>query len=191
MGVATSRGAAFSSGVGLGVVRFAGPPCGVGGVGFSAGRGGEPPGVPEGFTGGEAPGVPEGLAPSRFAGRDLLPAAVALGEVFGALGDLPGTFPPGDCLSPSRFGGTGFFPGAAAFGKVPGVTLAFGEPASGFIKLGGDFCPATVGGEPVALGDPATCPLLPICDFTKGVGFGKSFGGGLCSAKVFLSFSAS
>ena len=137
----------------------------------------------------DAPGVPEGFAPSRFGGADLFPAAVALGEAPGALGDPPGTFRLGDCFSPSRLGGTGFFPAAGGFGEAPGVTFAVGELAPGFIKLGGDFCPVTAGGEPVAPGDPVT--LLPICDFTKGVGFGKSFGGGFCSAMVFLSCSAS
>jgi hypothetical protein len=90
-----------------------------------------------------------------------------------------------------------FFPAAAAFGEAPGITFAFGEPAAGFNKLGGDFCPVTAGGEPlapgvpVAPGDPVTCALLRTCEFTKGVGFGRSFGGGFCSAMVFLSFSAS
>ena len=60
---------------------------------------------------------------------------------------VPEGFPP------SRFGGTGFFP-AANWAKHAGVTFAFGEPAPGFTKLGGVFCPATGVGEPVATGEP-------------------------------------
>ena len=112
------------------------------------------------------------------------------GVSFGALGAAPGAFPLGDCFcegeaavagfspgpvgeppgvgvgfAPIKFAGTDFFPAAAAFGEAPGITFAFGEPAPGFNKLGGDFCPVTAGGEPVAPGDPA-CPFLPICGFT-------------------------
>jgi hypothetical protein len=230
-GVAAGLGAFGFSGVPFGTL---GDPAGTfplgdcfgsagpGVVGFSPARVGEPPGVTEGCTVGEAPGVPAGFAPSKFAGTDLFPAAVALGEAPGALGDPPRTLRLGDCFSsgepgvvgfppgpvgeppgvpegfsPSRFGGMDFFPAAAAFGEAPGITFAFGEPAAGFNKLGGDFCPVIAGGEPlapgvpVAPGDPVTCALLRTCEFTKGVGFGRSLGGGFCSAMVFLSFSAS
>lgn len=85
----------------------------------------------------------------------------------------------------------GFFSAAAAFGVAPGVTFAFGDAAPGFSKLGGVFGPATAVGAPVAPGDPVTCPFLPIGGFTKGIGFGRAFGGGFCSAMVFLSSSAS
>ena len=129
------------------------------------------------------PGVGDGLEAFRFGG---IP--------FGALG-VPEGFTVGDAamegFAPSRFGGTGFFPGAGALGEATGETLALGEPAPGFTKLGGVFCPAAGVGEPVAPGDPATCPLLPVTGFTKGVGFGKSLGGGFCSAMVFLSSATS
>ena len=100
-------------------------------------------------------------------------------------------------FAPSRFGGTDLLAAPAAFGEAPGTTFGFGGPAPGFTKLGGSFCPIPAGGEPVTPGDtvapgePVTCPLLPNCRFTKGVGFGRSFGGGFCSAMVFLSNAAS
>jgi hypothetical protein len=90
----------------------------------------------------------------------------------------------------SRLGGKSFFPAVAVLSEAFGVTFAFGERTLGFNKLGGVFCPGAAAGEPGARGNPVTCPLLPICG-AKGVGFGKSFGGGFCSAMVFLSFSAS
>ena len=142
-------------------------------------------------------GVADGLGTFRFGGVP-----------FGAMGDAPGTFPLGVCLSPgeagavgfppdsvgerpgipdgfvpSRFGGTSFLPAVGAFAEVPGIAFALGELAPGFTKLAGAFCPAP--------DEPVTSPLLPICGFTKGVGFARSFGGGFCSAMVFLSFSAS
>ena len=76
-------------------------------------------------------------------------------------------------------------------GEAPGVIFAFGDRAPDFIKLGGVFCPAAEAGEPFAPGAPVPCPLLTTCGFAKGVGFGKSFGTGFCSAIVFLSFAAS
>jgi hypothetical protein len=91
----------------------------------------------------------------------------------------------------------GFFPAVGVLGVVPGVVFAFGKFAPGFIKLGGAFCPATGSGETVAVGDPVppgdplTPPLLTVCGCTRGAGFGRPFGGGFCSAMVFLSFSAS
>ena len=158
---------------GLGTFRFGGTPFGA--LGDPSGR----------FRLGDcfSPGEPVdvGFSPGPVGGPPSVPAGFTVGEA-------PGV-PAG--LAPSRFGGTGFFAAAAAFGEAPGVTFAFGELAPGFTKLGGVFGPATVAGEPVAPGVPVTFPLLPICGFTKGVGFGRSFGGGFCSAMVFLSFSAS
>lgn len=124
---------------------------------------------------------------------ELVVAGVPPG--FGGTPGVPGGFTVGEALpedfAPSRLGGTDFFPVAAAFGEAPGVTFAFGGRTLGFNKLGGVFCPATAVGEPGARGGLVIFPLLPICGFTKGVGFGRSFGGGFCSAMVFLSFSAS
>lgn len=118
---------------------------------------------------GEAPGVAEGFAVEEAPG--VLPGFTA--------GDPPGA-PEG--FTPKRFGGPGFFPAADAFGDPPGVTFAVGDfcpgPIPGFTKLGGVcFCPATALGEPVAPGDPA---FWATCGFTKGVGFGRSFGTGFC-----------
>jgi hypothetical protein len=185
-----SRGAAFTSGVVFGVIRVDGPPFEVGaGVvsGFFSGVGVAATwGVAEACgifcPGGRLPvGFGVGFPPGPVGGPPSVPAGFTVGEA-------PGV-PAG--LTPSRFGGTGFFPAAAALGEALGVTFAFGELAPGFNKLGGVFGPATAGGEPVAPGVPVTFPLLPICGFTKGVGFGRFFGGGFCSAMVFLSFSAS
>ena len=182
-----SRGAAFTSGVVFGVIRVDGLPFEVGaGVvsGFFSGVGVAATwGVTEACgifcPGGRLPvGFGVGFPPGPVGGPPSVPAGFTVGEA-------PGV-PAG--LTPSRFGGMGFFPAAAAFGEAPGVTFAFGEPAPRFSKLGGVLCPATAVGEPVA---PVTCPLLPVCRFTKGVGFDRSFGGGFCSAMVFLSFSAS
>ena len=205
---------------GLGAIRFGGVPLGVLGdppgtfpigddlstgelavVGFPLGSGGEPPGFPEVFPGGKAPCLSEGFAPIRFGGRAFFPATALLGEGLGV------TFPLGEPVTErfsvgkalgvpegfasSRLGGTSFFPATAEFGESPGVTFVFGERRLGFNKLGGVFCPATAAGEPGAPGDPVTCPLLPICGLANRVGFGKSFGGGFCSAMLFLSFSAS
>ena len=103
---------------------------------------------------GEPPGVPEGF---------IVAEAPGVPEGFAA----------------SRFGGMDFF-AAAAFGEAAGVIFAFGEPAPGFTV----FRPATAVGETVAPGDLVTCPLLPIWGFTKGVGFGRSFGGGFCLAMI-------
>jgi hypothetical protein len=180
-----------------------------GGTGFfPAGAVGEALGVTfpfgeaalERFSLGGAPAVPEGFATSRLGGKSFFPAVAVLSEAFGV------TFPFGECalegfaageapgvpeaFAPSRLGGMDLFPAAAAFGKAFGVTFAFGERTLGFNKLGGVFCPGAAAGEPGAPGNPVTCPLLPICG-AKVVGFGKSFGGGFCSAMVFLSFSAS
>ena len=117
------------------------------------------------------------------------PVVVGFPPAFGGPPRLPGGFTAGEALPegfpPSRLGGTGFFPAAAGSGEPPVVTSAFGERSPGFAKLG-VFCPGTV----VSLGDPGVFPL-PICGFTKGGGFGWSFGGGFCSAIVFLSFCAS
>jgi hypothetical protein len=152
---------------GLGAIRFGGVPFGAICAGtFPLGDclgTGEPVvvGFPPGFGG--TPGVTEGFA---------------AGEA------LPGTFVP------SRLGGADLLP-TAAFGEAPGVTFAFGERTLRFNKLEGVFCPATTAGEPGAPGGPVICPLLPICGFTKGVGVGRFFGGGFCSAMVFLSFCAS
>ena len=225
LGGATSCGAAFISGVGFGVVRFLGPPCGVGvGVaspffswlGVPAGGGvAETCGVicpggrlPVGFVVGLAtgwfsgivgwPGVADGFATFRFGGVPFgafgnPPRTFPVGNFFSS--DTPGGgFPPGpvgeppgvpEGFPPSRFGGTDLLAAPAAFGEAPGTTFAFGEPTPGFTKLGGSFCPIPAGGEPV------TCPLLPNCRFTKGVGFGRSFARGFCAAMVFLSSSAS
>ena len=84
----------------------------------------------------------------------------------------------------------GFLPGAGALGEGPGGTFTFGEVGLGFAKLGGGFCPGPGVGEPGATND-SVAPLLTTCGFAKGVGFGKSFGTGFCSAIVFLSFAAS
>src|ERR1700744_840156 len=92
---------------------------------------------------------------------------------------------PAEDFAPSRFGGPSFLPGVVAFGEAPGGVFAFGKPVPGFTKLLGVFRPAA------GVGAPATGPCVPICGFEKGVGFGRSLGGGFCSATVFLSFSAS
>ena len=87
-------------------------------------------------------------------------------------------------FGPIRLGGTGFFPGAGTLGEALGGTFAFGGLVPGFNKLGGIPCPAPGVGEPVATadlgarGDAGTWALFPICGFTGGVGFGRSFGGG-------------
>src|SRR5260221_5514687 len=90
-----------------------------------------------------------------------------------------------------RFGGTNFFP-VGAFGEPPGVALTVGtfSPglAVGFTRLGG-VCFWPITGEPVGLD--AACPFLRICGVGNGVGFGRSFGGGFCSAMVFFSLAAS
>lgn len=204
---------------GLGAIRFGGVPLGVlgdppgtfalgddlstgepGVVGFPTGSGGEPPSVPEVFTGGKAPCLSEGFAPSRFGGTGFISAGAVLGEALGvtfpfgepalerfSLGGAPAV-PEG--FATSRLGGKSFFPAVAVLSEAFGVTFAFGERTLGFNKLGGVFCPGAAAGEPGAPGNPVTCPLLPICG-AKGVGLGKSFGGGFCSAMVFLSFSAS
>ena len=88
-------------------------------------------------------------------------------------------------------------------GEVPGGTFAFGEVGPGFTKLGGSFCPGaavgapgagvrapSVAGDSAGRGVPVTFGLLPICGFTKGVGFARSLGCGFCSAMVLFSFSA-
>ena len=158
------------------------------------------------------PEVVEGLGAIKFggvpfgaicAGTFSLAGCLSVGEPVivgfppgvGGTAGVPRGFTAGEALPedfvPSRFGGTGFFPAAAAFGELPGATFALGGRTPGFNKLGGVFCPATAPGEPGAAGDPVICPVLPICGFAKGVGFGRFFGGGFCSAMVFLSFSAS
>ena len=160
-------------GDGLETFRFGGVPFGA--PGDSAG--------PFSFGGCFDPGEP---------GRPGLPAC-SVGEPTG----VPEGFTVGEeptvveGFAPSRFGGTGFCRGAGALGEATGETLALGEPAPGFTKLGAVFCPAAGVGEPVAPGDPATCPLLPVTGFTKGVGLGKSLGGGFCSAMVFWSSATS
>jgi hypothetical protein len=114
------------------------------------------------------PGVANGVP---FGALGEPPGAFPLGDCFGpgkpgVVGFPPGPVgePPGvpegftvdkargvpEGFAPSRFGGTDFFPAAAAFGEAPGVTFAFGEPAPGFIKLGGGFRPATAVGQPIA-----------------------------------------
>jgi len=144
------------------------------------------------------------LGAFRFGGTDFwtlgdVPGAAPTGDCFGpgvvgvvglpplGVGEAPGVpegftagDPPG--FTPRRFGGTGFFPAAGAFGDPPGVTFAVGDfcpgPVPGFTRLGGVcFCPAAALGEPVAPGDPA---FWATCGFTKGVGFGRSFGTGFC-----------
>jgi hypothetical protein len=96
-----------------------------------------------------------------------------------------------------RFGGTNFFPAGAfveppGLGALPGVALTTGTFSPGltvgFTRLGGvGFWPIT--GEPVGLD--AACPFLRICGVANGVGFGRFFGAGFCSAMVFFSFAAS
>jgi len=152
---------------GLGAIRFGGFPFRICAGTFPPGGClsiGEPVGV----------GFPPGLGrPPR------VPGGLTTGEA------VPEGFPP------SRFGGTGFFPAAGGSGEPAEVTSAFGERSPGLAKLR-VFCPATELGAPVVtLGDPVVFPLLPICGFTKGGGFGWSFGGGFCSAIVLLSFCAS
>jgi hypothetical protein len=124
------------------------------------------------------------------------PAIVGFPPGFGGTpevteGSTLGGAPP-EPFGPNRLGGSGFFPKVAGFGGALGMTLALGEGSPGFTKLGGVFGPAIADGVPVvALGDPLVCPRLPICGFTKGVGFGWSLGGGFCSAMVLLSLAAS
>jgi hypothetical protein len=135
------------TGVGDGVFKFGGAPCGAGepgGVGFSPGPIGERPGAPAGF-------------------------------------------------GPIRLGGTGFFPGTGRLDEALGGTFAFGSLVPGFNKLGGVFCPATgvATADPGAREDAGTWALFPIRAFTGSVGLRRSFGGGFCTAIVFLSFSAS
>jgi hypothetical protein len=143
---------------------------------------GEAPGVPAALTAGETPGVPAALTAGEAPG---VPAGLTAGEA-------PGV-PVG--FTPIRFGGTDLFAVGGTFGGTPGVTLAVGGfcpgLVPGFTKFGGVcFCPATGVGEPVPPGVPPWLRLA-ICGFTKGVGFGRSFGTGFCSTMVFLSFSAS
>ena len=154
----------------------------------------------------------EGLGTIRFGGVPFGPVCAGtlpLGDCLSMGEPVAVGFPPGfggtpgvtegftvdeafpEDFVPSRLGGTGFFPAAAALGETPGVPFAFGERTIGFNRLGGVFCPATAAGEPGVPGGPVICPFLPICGFTKGVGFGRFFGGGFCSAMVFLSFAAS
>jgi len=160
-------------GDGLETFRFGGVPFGAPGDSagpFSFGGCFDPgelgcPGLPPGSVG-EPTGVPEGFT----------------------VGEAPAVV---EGFAPSKFGGTGFFCGAGALGEAIGEMLALAEPAPGLTKLGGVFCPPAGVGEPVAPGDPATCALLPVTGFTKGVGCGKSLGGGFCSAMAFLSSTAS
>jgi hypothetical protein len=154
---------------GLGAIRFGGVPLG------PAGPGPFPP--EDGLSTG-------GLAlvgfPAGFGGTP----AVAEGTTLGGA--------PAEAFGPSRFGGSGFLPEVAAFGGALGMTLAVGKGAPGLTKPGGVFGPTTADGVPgVAAVGPVGCPRLPICGFTKGVGFGWSLGGGFCSAIVLLSFAAS
>jgi hypothetical protein len=157
------------------------------------------------------PGAADGFSTFRFGGVPFgafgdPPGTFPLGNFFSSDAPGAGGFPPGpvgepagvpEGFTPSRFGGTDLLPAPAAFGEAPGTTFAFGEPTPGFTKLGASFCPIPPGGEPVTPGDavapgaPVACPLLPNCRFKKGVGFGRSFGGGFCSAMVFLSSAAS
>jgi hypothetical protein len=134
-------------------------------------------------------GVVEGFGAIRFggvpfdgtirAGRFPLDGCLSTGEPvapgWGGPPGVPRGFTVGEALPkdfvPSRLGGTGLFPSVAAFGEPTGV-LGFGDRAPGFTKLG-VFCPAAGVGAPiVSFGDPIGRPLLPICGFTKGVGFG-------------------
>jgi len=164
---------------GLGTLRFGGTPFGT--LGVPSGT--FPPG--NCFSPGEAVGVD--FPPGSVGKTSGVPADFNVGKAPGA--------PEG--FATSRFGGTGFFPAAGVFGVVPGAVFAFGKLALGFIKLGGAFSRATGSGEtvaagdPVSPGDPPTRPLLTISGCTRGAGFGIPFGGGFCSAMVFLSFSAS
>ena len=163
---------------GLGTFKFGTP---FGALGVPSGT--FPPG--NCFSPGEAVGV--GFLPGPVGKPPGVPADFTVGKAPGA--------PEG--FATSRFGGMGFFPAVGVLGVVPGVVFAFGRFVPGFIKLGGAFCPATGSGETVAVGDPVppgdplTPPLLTVCGCTRGAGFGRPFGGGFCSAMVFLSFSAS
>jgi hypothetical protein len=184
----------LTSGVGFGGVTLAGKRGGVE-IGFGASW----------FDGGC--GVEVGFGVTRFVGLGTFRFG---GIPFGPLGDPPGIFALGDWFGPgepagdgcvagpdgdpaglrlNRFGGEGFFPEAGALGAGPGGIFAFGEVGPGFIGLGGGFCPGPGVGEPGATSD-SVALLLPICGFTKGVGFGRPLGWGFCSAMVFLSFSA-
>jgi hypothetical protein len=148
------------------------------------------PGVvlPPGNPGGTVPGADGFSAVGNCAG---VVGGVGLPPV--SAGEAPGV-PVG--FTPIRFGGADRFPAGDAFGEPLGVALTVGtfSPglAVGFTRFGGVcFWPITGAGEPVGLGDPATCPFLRICGVGNGVGFGRSFGGGFCAAMVFFSFAAS
>jgi hypothetical protein len=158
---------------GLGTFRFGGTPFGT--LGVPSGT--FPPG--NCFSPGEAVGV--GFLAGPVGKPPGVPADFTVGKAPGA--------PEG--FATSRFGGTGFFPAVGVFGVVPGVVFAFGKFTLGFIKFGGAFCEATGSGETVAAADPLTRPLSTICGCTRGVGFGRAFGGGFCSAMIFWSFSVS
>ena len=162
------------------MIRFAGPTCGVGGklpVGFGVG-------FPAGWflPGSGWAGVGDGLGAFRFGGAPFgVGEPGGVGFSLGPVGEPLGV-PEG--FGPIRLGGTGFFPGAGTLGEALGGTFAFGGLVPGFNKLGGIPCPAPGVGEPVATadlgarGDAGTWAWFPICGFTGGVGFGRSFGGG-------------
>ena len=160
--------------------------------GLSAGLGVGPPA--SGCLGdSERAGVVEGLGAIRFGGVPLGPAGPGPfppGDCLGTGGLAVIGFPPGfggapvvtegttwgappEAFGPSKFGGSGFFPEMAAFGGALGMTPAVGEGSPGLPEPGVVFGPATADGVPgVALAGPVVCPRLPICGFTKGVGFG-------------------
>jgi hypothetical protein len=211
-GVAAASGCRFSFGVtpwsGVATARGVFWPEG----GLSGGLGVGPPA--SGWLGdSERAGVVEGLGAIRFGGFRLGPAGpgpfppvdclstgglavVGFSPGFGGAPEVTeGTIfggAPAEAFGPSRFGGSGFFPEVAAFGGALGTILAVGEGSPGLTKPGGVFGPATADGVPgVAPAGPVVGPRLPICGFTKGVGFGWSLGGGFCSAIVLLSFAAS
>jgi hypothetical protein len=166
-------------------------------------------GVDFGVAGGSRRGVDTGAGWGVEISRcsDLTPGTFRFGGFpNGAVREPPGIpegftvgEPPGipEDFAPSRFGGTDFLPPTPALGAAPGVPFAFGGPLAGFTRLGGVCGPAVPGGEPgapgdaVAPGEPVTGPWLPSGRFTKGVGFGRSFGSEFCSATTFLNLCAS
>ena len=116
-GVEISRCAGFTSLVGFGVVRFAGPTCEVG-VGAVTGFFSSAGGVPFGGIGGPAGPFPlgdclstgepgwVGFPPGSGSEAPDVPEGFTIGEAPG----VPEVFPP------SRFGGTDLFPAAALLG---------------------------------------------------------------------------
>jgi hypothetical protein len=194
------RGVDTGAGWGVEISRCSDLTPGTAGVTFAgSGRG-----VEAGFGEGKFTGPPceigVGVISDFFSWAGIAPGERRVGEGCGkfpegfAVGEAPNV--PED-FAPSRFGGTDFLPPTSALGVVPGVTFAFGGPLPGLTRLGGVRGPAASGGEPVAPGDavapeePLTGPWLLFGRFTIGAGFGRSFGGGFCSATIFLNLSAS